>query len=132
MGHLETLEGPAYLGLAELLGEHAGEAGPVEELVLEGEVAEQCLVEVLALLDRSLERGADSADGNTEHVRNMAEAADGVGKQTGTLCALAGILVELALDIGCRCLGPASLGDHLFSLGEPQQGVELCDEELST
>ena len=129
---IEPVEDAHDLGLAELVGEHAGEPGPISELVLEAEVTEQRLVEVLTLFERRLDRRRGPTDGHAERVRDAAEAADGVGQELRPVGALAGVLFEVALDAGRRCLGTARRGDHLLGLGQPEEAVQLREEEVGS
>ena len=128
MGHFETVEHLEGAGLAVVFGDHAGVAGAGQQLVLEGEISEQGLDQVLALLDGALDRGREPASAGSDDVRHPAEITDRRGEQLSALTALVGVGGELTLHRVGGSLGPPSLGDHRLGLGKSQQPIELRDK----
>ena len=128
MGPLEALENPPRRRGTLVLGDHASEPSPVEQLMLEGEIAEQCLDVVLALLESGLRRRRQPSGGDPDGIWHSAEVTDRLGEEPDALAGLVGVRGELALDLVRRRLGAPALGDHDLRLGESQQPVQLRDK----
>jgi hypothetical protein len=128
VGQLDPLQDGDDLGAVSRLGEDLGEHGPVVQLVLEGEVAVEGLLEGRGLLEQRLGRRGEAGEHRADVVGRAAEVADGVVEQLEALTALVGVLTQLALEVLGRGLGPTGLGDRDLGLGEAVQVCELLDE----
>jgi hypothetical protein len=112
------------------LGENAQVAGAVEELVFEGQVAEQRLVDRLHLLDRGLEQRDDASDRGGHHVRWGVQVAQ---RALDALCPAHGVgavLLQLTADGVGAGLAEAGPCDLSLGAGELLERPQLADDRV--
>jgi hypothetical protein len=125
---LETLGQLDRALLVELLGEDLDVARPVEQLVLEREVAEQRLRERLRLLCAGLGEGDETADRGGHDVGDPTETAEVAGDGDSALLSVRGVLLQFTTDgVGTR-LRDADLSGLRLRGGQLQQDAELGGE----
>jgi hypothetical protein len=128
VGLLETLGQLERALLVELLGEDLDVARPVEQLVLEREVAEQRLRERLRLLCAGLGEGDETADRGGDDVGDPTETAEVAGDGDSALLGVRGVLLQFTTDgVGPR-LRDADLSGLRLRGGQLQQDAELGGE----
>ena len=127
---VEALEDGDELVVAEALGERAGVAGALAQLVLEREVAEQRALQRLHLVDLRLQERAGLAQRGADDVGHAAGLADGVLQQLAALDRLGVVGAQLLGDRRRRGLAAADGGDGLLERREAEQVLQLADEHV--
>jgi hypothetical protein len=131
VGRVEPLEDRDELVVAEALGERAGVAGALAQLVLEREVAEQGALQRLHLVDLRLDERAGLAERGADDVRHAAGLAHGVREQLAALDGLGVVGAQLLGDRRRRRLAAADGGDGLLERREAQQLLQLAHEHVA-
>ena len=103
-------------------------ARTVEELILQRQVTQQCLVERLRLLGQRLHRRGGTAQERTDGVGETAEIADRLFDRLGADAAVVRVLCQLFSYCFGASLRHAGLGDLNLRVGQVEHGPQLCEQ----
>lgn len=106
-------------------GEGLDVAGPVEQLVFEGQITEQRFLERLSLFDHRLDRGARAAEERADQRWHATEFAHGGLDGLGAGAGIVGVLGQFAMHRLGAGLREPGFGDLDFGVGQVEDSAKL-------